>query len=83
MVERPTFCVSGTSGDMEAEVPQGLFFRDMRSSPTGMAGPGGRPPAAPPHRAFPGPANSCWNVGATSERGCARTSGCPTSVRVR
>ncbi|MFC8427596.1 glycogen debranching N-terminal domain-containing protein [Streptomyces sp. NPDC057253] len=30
LVEGPTFCVSGTSGDMEAEVPQGLFFRDMR-----------------------------------------------------
>ncbi|MFJ9967542.1 glycogen debranching N-terminal domain-containing protein [Streptomyces avermitilis] len=38
MVEGPTFCVSGTSGDMEAEVPQGLFFRDMRSSPTGRSG---------------------------------------------
>ncbi|MGV9255066.1 amylo-alpha-1,6-glucosidase [Streptomyces sp. NPDC003697] len=30
LVEGPTFCVSGTSGDMEAEAPQGLFFRDMR-----------------------------------------------------
>ncbi|MEU3859452.1 glycogen debranching N-terminal domain-containing protein [Streptomyces sp. NPDC028722] len=30
LVEGPTFCVSSTSGDMEAEVPQGLFFRDMR-----------------------------------------------------
>ncbi|MFD8251224.1 glycogen debranching N-terminal domain-containing protein [Streptomyces werraensis] len=30
LVEGPTFCVSGTSGDMEAEVAQGLFFRDMR-----------------------------------------------------
>ncbi|MFJ5515750.1 glycogen debranching N-terminal domain-containing protein [Streptomyces griseoluteus] len=30
LVEGPTFCVSSASGDMEAEVPQGLFFRDMR-----------------------------------------------------
>ncbi|MFE9172911.1 glycogen debranching N-terminal domain-containing protein [Streptomyces kebangsaanensis] len=30
LVEGPTFCVSGTSGDMEAEAPQGLFFRDVR-----------------------------------------------------
>ncbi|MEU6682808.1 glycogen debranching N-terminal domain-containing protein [Streptomyces sp. NPDC046832] len=29
LVEGPTFCVSSASGDMEAEVPQGLFFRDM------------------------------------------------------
>ncbi|MEU9393877.1 glycogen debranching N-terminal domain-containing protein [Streptomyces sp. NPDC048324] len=29
-VEGSTFCVSSTSGDMEAEVPQGLFFRDTR-----------------------------------------------------
>ncbi|MFF4394535.1 glycogen debranching N-terminal domain-containing protein [Streptomyces sp. NPDC001480] len=30
LVEGRTFCVSGTSDDMEAEVPQGLFFRDVR-----------------------------------------------------
>lgn len=30
LVEGRTFCVSGTSGDMEAEVPQGLFVRDVR-----------------------------------------------------
>lgn len=30
LVEGPTFCVSGTSGDMDAELPQGLFFRDTR-----------------------------------------------------
>ncbi|MGW4564186.1 glycogen debranching N-terminal domain-containing protein [Streptomyces sp. NPDC004561] len=30
LVEGRTFCVSGTSGDMEAEVPQGRFFRDVR-----------------------------------------------------
>ncbi|MER7663573.1 glycogen debranching N-terminal domain-containing protein [Streptomyces sp. NPDC096193] len=30
LVEGPTFCVSGASGDMEAAAPQGLFFRDMR-----------------------------------------------------
>ncbi|WP_030347543.1 glycogen debranching N-terminal domain-containing protein [Streptomyces sp. NRRL S-1022] len=30
LVEGRTFCVSGTSGDMEAEVPQGLFLRDVR-----------------------------------------------------
>ncbi|MFH8805045.1 glycogen debranching N-terminal domain-containing protein [Streptomyces sp. NPDC017936] len=34
LVEGPTFCVSGASGDMEAEVPQGLFFRDMRVTTT-------------------------------------------------
>ncbi|MGW5257616.1 glycogen debranching N-terminal domain-containing protein [Streptomyces sp. NPDC004012] len=32
LVEGPAFCVLATSGDMEAEVPQGLFFRDMRVS---------------------------------------------------
>ncbi|MFD3808673.1 glycogen debranching N-terminal domain-containing protein [Streptomyces sp. NPDC058611] len=30
LVEGPTFCVSGTSGDMDAGSPQGLFFRDTR-----------------------------------------------------
>ncbi|MGW0395880.1 amylo-alpha-1,6-glucosidase, partial [Streptomyces sp. NPDC003042] len=30
LVEGPTFCVSGTSGDMDAEWTQGLFFRDTR-----------------------------------------------------
>ncbi|MGW0395029.1 amylo-alpha-1,6-glucosidase, partial [Streptomyces sp. NPDC003042] len=30
LVEGPTFCVSGTTGDMDGELPQGLFFRDTR-----------------------------------------------------
>jgi glycogen debranching enzyme len=30
LVEGPTFCVSATSGDMDAGSPQGLFFRDTR-----------------------------------------------------
>ncbi|MEU6553634.1 glycogen debranching N-terminal domain-containing protein [Streptomyces sp. NPDC046915] len=33
LVEGRTFCVSGTSGGMEAEVPQGTFFRDVRVIP--------------------------------------------------
>lgn len=33
LVEGRTFYVSGASGDMEAEVPQGLFFHDVRVIP--------------------------------------------------
>ena len=30
LVEGPAFCISGRSGDMYPETPQGLFFRDTR-----------------------------------------------------
>ncbi|MER7664574.1 MULTISPECIES: glycogen debranching N-terminal domain-containing protein [unclassified Streptomyces] len=93
MVEGPAFCVSGTSGDMEAEVPQGPFFRDVRVvSDWQIRVDGHRPhhltvlshdPTAPrspsASRRTVRRANSCRNVGATPARGCARTSGCASS----
>ncbi|MFD8372245.1 glycogen debranching N-terminal domain-containing protein [Streptomyces sp. NPDC059688] len=37
-------CVSGASGDLEAEAPQGLFFRDVRVIPGWQVRHGKPPP---------------------------------------
>jgi len=96
LVEGRMFCVSGTSDDMEAEVPQGLFFRDVGVISDWQIRVDGHRPhhltvlsqdaysttSSPSSRHTARRANSCWNVGATSARGCARTFGCATSARV-